>query len=69
MKQLKSTGNFEPKKVETIPREVEDVLWEKELLGDTSPQLLLDTLIFYMGLYFALRSGQDHRRLRHKPSQ
>lgn len=69
MKQLKSTGNFEPKKVETIPREVEDMLWEKELLGDTSPQLLLDTLIFYMGLYFALRSGQDHRRLRHKPSQ
>ena len=64
MKQLKSTGNFEPNKAETIPREVEDMLWKKKLLGDTSPQLLLDTLIFYMGLYFALRSGQDHRRLK-----
>ena len=45
MKQLKSTGNFEVTKAEVITEEL-DLLWNKGLLGDYSPQVLLDTVLF-----------------------
>lgn len=51
-----------------LPRE-EDSLWEKKLLGDFNPRVLLNTIIFMNGKHFALRSGQEHRNLRHKPCQ
>ena len=57
------------RQAEVITEEEEQRLWEKGLLGEDTPQQLLDTVIFYNGLYFALRSGREHRQLRHTPCQ
>ena len=70
LKRLNATGNYiEKKKASVITKEMEDSWWVKGLLGDDSPQVLSDTLVFMIGFCFALRSGEEHRRLCHKPSQ
>lgn len=40
------------------------MLWEQGLLGDSNPQTLLDTMLFLSGIFFALRSGEEHRSLK-----
>ena len=56
-------------KAQPITIEHEDISWEKGLLGDHSPQALIDTLVFYVSMCFALRSGEKHRHLRYHPAQ
>lgn len=48
MKHLKVTGNFKKKQADVITEEVEDSLWDAKLLGDNSPQALIDTVFFYI---------------------
>ena len=45
MKQLQSTGAFQPKKAEPISVNYADALWKNGLLGDHSPQVLVDTFV------------------------
>ena len=54
---------------EIITLDEEEQLWSKGALGDSSPQQLLDTLIYLFGIHFALRGGSEHRRLRLENSQ
>ena len=63
MKELQASGKYMPKKAQPITIEHKDILWEKGLLGDHSPQALSDTLVFYISMCFAMRSGEEHPRL------
>ena len=47
----------------TISYEDEDVLWKEGVLGYNSPRTLLNTVFFYVGLFFSLRGGQEQRDL------
>jgi len=64
----KGTG-LEHRQATVISEAMEDVLWERGLLGDQDGQTLLNTMVYVLGLHFALRGRDEHRRLRHKPSQ
>ena len=63
MKFLKSSGNFERKSADIVTEER-----EQNVLGEDNPQVL-DTVFYYVSLYFALRGGKEHRRLHHSPGQ
>ena len=68
MKRLQSKGvGSVHKQAEPFTMEEEELLWERKILGDHSPEALLNTMIYMNGLYFALRSGEEHRQLRHSP--
>ncbi len=70
MKRLQSKGmGSTQKQAEPLSTQEEEQLWENQLLGDHSPQALLNTMVFMIGLYFALRSGDEHRNLRRNPCQ
>ena len=70
MKQRAAAGlGVNKKKAETISIEEEELLWQRGILGDTTPSRLLVTLIYLFGLHFALRAGKEHRNLRMKNSQ
>ena len=70
MKCLQQDGiGSRKRQAEPLTEEEEDLLWEKGILGEHSPQALLNSVFFYNGICFALRSGEEHRRLRFKESQ
>ncbi len=52
MKALNATGNYQRKEAEVVKPHHEDLFWEKRLLGDHYPKVLLDTMVYYIGLFF-----------------
>ena len=50
------------KRVDIISYAQED-LWEKGLLGYQEPQPLLNSMVFLIGINFALHSVDEHRQL------
>lgn len=65
MKELSSRGiGIDRKRADVISDEQEEILWTRQMLGTDTPQRLLDTVVFQLGLHFALRAGREHRNLR-----
>lgn len=52
-----------------ITEDMENILWRKSLLGESDGPTLLHTMVYLLGLHFAVRGRDEHRRLRHEPSQ
>lgn len=48
------------KQAQVITVEVEERMWSYGILGDDTPEKLLNTLIYCLGLNLALRSGKEH---------
>lgn len=65
LKELHQSGvGTSKKRAEVITEDLEEKMWKENVLGDDTPEKLLHTLVFVFGLHFALRSGQEHRKLR-----
>ena len=62
MKRLQATAQ---RKAEPITPEDEENLCRKRILGDSTLQSLIDTMLYINGFYFALRG----RKEQYKPSQ
>ncbi len=57
------------RQAETISEDKEEKMWQTGVLGDDTPQQLGDTILYMLGLHFALRAGTEHRNLRYVNSQ
>lgn len=70
MKERASLGiGLNVKQAKVISENDEDYLWKNGFLGNKNPEVLINTLVWVLGLNFALRAGQEHRNLRFKDSQ
>lgn len=65
MKDLSKLGLWINKKQALIiTEEQENLLWQRNILGSANAQQLLDTMVYMVGLNFALQTCQEHRNLR-----
>ncbi len=46
-----------------IDLEDENTLWDSNILGNSDPDQLRETLFFLLGINFALRGGEEHKNL------
>ena len=70
MKQRASAGvGVDVKQAKIISESDENYLREHGYLGNGNPEILSNTLVWVLGLNFALRAGQEHRNLRMKNCQ
>ena len=61
LKALNRKGKYiNKRRASVITTEMEERLWESGLLGDHNPKVLVNTLVYLIGLNFALQSGEEH---------
>ena len=65
MRDLSKQGKIAPRiKAEPISVSEEEKLWESGVLGDDTPEKLIDTLLYLNGVHFGLRAGDEHKSLK-----
>ncbi len=65
MKSLSREGYITPKsKAQVITLSQEDKLWSNHLLGDHTPEHLVYTVLYLLGVQFVLRAGEEHKSLK-----
>ncbi len=64
MKKRAESGNCDRKSADPISFQDEESLWNAGVLGEERPVQLRETVLYLIGLGCALRSGEEHRRLR-----
>ena len=68
MKQRTSDGvGITVRQAQVLSATDEDLLWSLGFLGMSTPDQLLNTVVFSIGKGFALRAGKEHRNLRAIP--
>ena len=64
MKQLVKEGKVAPReKAQPISVSDEDAMWNKGILGDDTPEKLVNTLLYLNGVHFGLRAAEQHKSL------
>ena len=58
-----SNETFASSRSQPIPDDIEDDLWRRGILGDSSPKVLLRTVCYLLGINLGLRGGDEHRQL------
>ena len=65
MKRLRKLGfGVVRRQAQALSNNEEEQLWSSGVLGSSTPKQLLNTVFFFAGKHFALRSGDEHRSLR-----
>ena len=68
MRELTRRGvGLNKRKAQVITQDMEEELWNHGVLGSDDPQTLLNTLLYLLGIHFALRSREEHRHLHFGP--
>ncbi len=65
MKESAKEGCVQPKKqAKAVTMSEEDKLWDLGLLSEDMPKKLVNTLIYLIGIHFALHGGEEHKQLK-----
>ena len=61
MKMLTSEGvGISTRQAQVLTFDNEEILWEQGLLGYDTPEKLLNTLVFLLGMHCALCAGKEY---------
>ena len=53
-----------PNKAQSLTKEEEEILWKNGQLGDETPPSLINTVWWFLTMYFGLRSRQEHHDMK-----